>query len=63
MCLSDVYLVKPNKEKELICKNIASVKQEDDQVILTDILGITTVVKADLESVDLMDNYVYLSRR
>ena len=60
MCLSDVYLVKPNHEKELICRKIASVKKEDKNVVLTDILGVTTVVEAEVDSVDLMENYVYL---
>lgn len=60
MCLSNVYLLKKNSEKELICKNVASVTTEDDKLIFTNLFGVPTVVEGTLERVDLMDNFIYV---
>lgn len=62
MCLSTVYTVH-GSEKELLCKNIAAVKTEDDKLIFTDILGIPTVVAATIERIDLMDNFIYIRKK
>lgn len=58
MCLSNVYLLKKNQEKELICKNIASMTIQEDQLVFTNLMGIPTVVEGTLEKVDLMDNFI-----
>lgn len=60
MCLSEVYLLKKNQEKELLCKNIAAMTTKDDRLVFTNLLGITTEVKGKLETVNLMDNYIYV---
>ena len=60
MCLSTVYLVKSNQEKELLCKNIASITRENNQLILKNVLGIPTTVKGEISHVDLVENFVYV---
>lgn len=60
MCLSNVYLLKDNEEKELISKNIASISFENGELILRNVLGIPTKVKGEISHVDLVDNYVYI---
>ena len=60
MCLSTVYLVKSNQEKELLCKNVASITRENNQLILKNVLGIPTTVKGQISHVDLVENFVYV---
>ena len=60
MCLSTVYLVKSDQEKELLCKNIASITRENNQLILKNVLGIPTTVKGEISHVDLVENFVYV---
>ena len=60
MCLSNVYLLKDNEEKELLSKNIASISFENGELILRNVLGIPTKVKGEISHVDLVDNYVYI---
>ena len=59
MCLSSVYSVKDG-EKELLCKNIASVTVEDGKLVFTNIMGIPTRIEGTIEKIDLMDNYIYV---
>jgi predicted RNA-binding protein len=59
MCLSTVYLFDGEKEVKL-AENIGGVKVEGGRVILTDLLGIRTVVEGQVEKIDLMDNYIIL---
>ena len=60
MCLSNVYLLKDNEEKELLSKNIASISFENGELVLRNVLGIPTKVKGEISHVDLVDNYVYI---
>ena len=60
MCLSNVYLLKSDTEKELLSKNIASITFENGELILKNVLGIPTKVKGEISHVDLVDNYVYI---
>ena len=60
MCLSTVYLVKSDQEKELLCKNVASITRENNQLILKNVLGIPTTVKGEISHVDLVENFVYV---
>lgn len=62
MCLSTVYALRP-EGKAQIAKNVASVKQQDGKLILTDIMGVPTVVNADIERIDLMDNFIWVRER
>lgn len=63
MCLSNVYLLKPNAEKELLSKNVASISYENGELILKNVLGIPTRVKGEISHVDLVDNYVYVREK
>ena len=63
MCLSNVYLLKANQEKELLCKNIATMTTRDNKLVFTNLMGIPTVVDGTLETVNLMDNYIYVRSR
>ena len=60
MCLSTVYLLKSDQEKELLCKNIASITRENNQLILKNVLGIPTTVRGEISHIDLVENYVYV---
>jgi len=60
MCLSNVYLLKENSEKELLSKNIASISFENGELVLKNILGVPLKVKGEISHVDLVDNYVYI---
>ena len=60
MCLSNVYLLRDNEEKELLSKNIASISFENGELVLRNVLGIPTKVKGEISHVDLVDNYVYI---
>ena len=62
MCLSTVY-VRDAEKKEQIAKNVASVRTKDGKLLFTDILGVTTELDAEIETVDLMDNYIYIRRK
>lgn len=58
MCLSTVYSVGVQMP---LCKNIAMARRREDGAWqFTDIMGITTVVRGDLERVDLMENVIYM---
>ena len=63
MCLSNVYLLKPNEEKELLSKNVASISYENGELILKNVLGLPTRVKGEISHVDLVDNYVYVREK
>ena len=62
MCLSTIY-ERRGEERAQIAKNIASVKTEDGKLVFTDIMGIRTVVDAEIVSIDLMDNFIDIRRR
>lgn len=57
MCLSTVYAL-GGSERRMVAKNIADVRFEDGKLILTDLLGVRTVLQARLERVDLMENEI-----
>lgn len=60
MCLSNVYLIKNNQEKELLCKNVASISYENGELILKNVLGIPTKIKGEISHVDLVENFVFV---
>ena len=60
MCLSTVYMLRSDQEKELISKNIASITYENGELLLKNVLGIPTTVKGEISHVDLVENYVYV---
>lgn len=62
MCLSTVY-VRNEDQREQIARNVADVKVRDGKLLFTDIMGVTTEVDADIEVIDLMENYIYIRKR
>lgn len=62
MCLSTVY-VRDAEKKEQVAKNVAAVRTKDGKLLFTDIMGVTTEIDAEIETIDLMDNYIYIRRR
>lgn len=57
MCLSNVY-TENNGERQLLYRNIADIRMEDGDIILTDIMGIPTRLSGTVRRVDLLENYV-----
>ena len=57
MCLSTVYQLGQQKP---LAKNVALVSQEDGKLLLTDILGIRTELRARILRVDLMENQIFV---
>ncbi len=63
MCLSTVY-DRSREPQEQLARNVAAVKVRDDgRLILTDIMGVTRELDAELETVDLMENVIYVRTR
>ena len=56
MCLSSVY----NEKRELLARNVASVKAEKGRIVFTDIMGILLSVAGEIERVDLMENEILI---
>jgi len=62
MCLSTVY--NNSREPEnLLCKNITDVRFVDGKLVFTNILGIQTVLDAQLEKIDLTDNFIIVRQK
>ena len=61
MCLSTVYELN-GSNKKLIKENVAAVRVENGKVILVSILGEKTEIDAEIEKIDLMENYIVLRR-
>ena len=57
MCLSAVYKNEVS-EQNLLARNIADIKVENGEIILTDLMGVRRVLSGSLERIDLMENYV-----
>lgn len=61
MCLSTVYEMRDG-EKSLLCRNIAEIGELDGQIVMKDIMGISTRVFGEIERIDLMENYIIINR-
>ena len=62
MCLSTVYL-RDGDQKEQVARNVATVRTRDGKLQFTDIMGAVTEADAEIETVDLMENVIYIRRR
>ena len=60
MCLSDVYVLE-NGTKKLLYKNVASVRQKEDKLVFSDILGNPQEIKGTIASVDLLENIIIIN--
>ncbi len=57
MCLSNVYRGDPADDC-LLFRNIAELKTEGDELVLTDIMGVRTRLRAVIRKIDLLENYI-----
>jgi len=60
MCLSDVYVLE-NGTKKLLYKNVASVRQKEDKLVFSDILGVPKEIQGTISSVDLLENIIIIN--
>lgn len=58
MCLSSIYVTGENKDRELLCKNIAEVVSDGKNLRFIDVMGIATDVKGSIHNINLVDNYI-----
>ena len=58
MCLSAVYVRRPQGEEDLLCRNVANVSIEQGKLTFIDIMGIRTEYEGRLRSMDLMENKI-----
>lgn len=59
MCLSTVM----TREGRTVCKNVASVTEEDGRLVFTDIMGVPTVVPCAIEKIDLLENIITIREK
>ena len=57
MCLSNVYKGDPADDC-LLYHNIAEMSVEGDELVLTDIMGVRTRLRALVKKIDLLENYI-----
>lgn len=61
MCLSTVYTVEPGgEERTKVCEYVSGVSATGDSVVLTDIMGIETVLRGSIRSLDLINNEILI---
>jgi len=61
MCLSTVYEVGP-EGREKVCEYVSTVRAEDGKVILMDIMGVETVLRGSIRSLDLVNNEILVEK-
>lgn len=61
MCLSTVYERRPNGDA-CLCHNVANVQVEPEKITFTDLMGIQTVYRGKLYSMDLLENKIIVSK-
>ena len=59
MCLSTAYRMHDG-EKQLVCKNVAAVRQQEGALEFTDIMGVQPRVEAVLGRMDLKENVIFV---
>ena len=62
MCLSSAYEIGSSGEK-FICDRVTNVSVEGENVKLTTLLGVETVVKGELKSIDLNSNTIRIETK
>ena len=59
MCLSTVYKA-DGSERTKLAEYVSSVQSEGEKIVLTDIMGLETVVYGAMKSVDLVKNEIVI---
>lgn len=62
MCLSTAYSSK-NGVETLICDRVTNISVDEGKVILTNLLGMSTVVNGFLKNVDLNKNVITIEEK
>jgi predicted RNA-binding protein len=62
MCLSDVIAMKGDTE-ELLFRNVATVQQDGERLVFSDILGRQNAVTGRIQSIDLLENIIRIERK
>ncbi|NLW65355.1 MAG: CooT family nickel-binding protein [Clostridiales bacterium] len=62
MCLSSAYTTK-NGIDTLICDRVTNVSVDGGKVVLTNLLGMDTVVNGALKSIDLNKNVITIEEK
>ena len=57
MCLSKVFQIVGGEEKQ-VCEYVSNLRLVDDKIILTDIMGLETVITGKVTGVDLVGNRI-----
>ncbi|MBQ4370621.1 MAG: CooT family nickel-binding protein [Oscillospiraceae bacterium] len=57
MCLSTVYEECAGERKKL-CEYVSGVSADGDNITMTDIMGVKTVVRGSIRSLDLVNNVI-----
>ncbi len=60
MCLSTVYLLGKDEPEE-IATHVSNATAKDGEITFVDILGAETKVKGSIESVDLVENKIFVA--
>lgn len=61
MCISTAY--KDNETGEVLAEYVASIKQQDNSVVMTDITGADIVVEGVLKSADLAKGILIIDQQ
>jgi predicted RNA-binding protein len=61
MCELTVYLVDGDKE-EMVMEDVATIKPDGDQLVLTDLLGQQKIVEAKFHELKLLEHKAFLIR-
>ncbi|MBQ8025012.1 MAG: CooT family nickel-binding protein [Oscillospiraceae bacterium] len=57
MCLSKVFQIVNGTENQ-VCEYVSQLKLVNDKIVLTDIMGLETVVTGKVTGVDLVNNRI-----
>lgn len=58
MCLSTVL----TPDRQVVAQNVASVTQQGDHLVFTNILGVPVSVTGTIEKIDLMENEIIIRK-
>lgn len=62
MCLSTAYTTKDGVDT-LICDRVTNITVDEGKVVLTNLLGMSTVVEGTLKNVDLNKNVITIEEK
>ena len=60
MCLSTVFVLGEGEPEE-ICSHLSNATVENDEITFVDIMGAQTKVKGTIDSVDLVENKIFVA--